>query len=191
MLSDVVGDNRFVAQIDATLCNTLSDLLAVPNYAPRDSASLSGDPMWQLPSLALQENSPAINQGRNLPFIPTDFFGNPRVGNHDIGAIEFQPTTSSPHRSQEKIAFDLSQNYPNLFNPETRISYRLFTDGEVKLELFDVLGRNVAILVKGRQAAGAYSYTLNATQLSLASGIYFYRLQANGVVQTKKMVLLK
>jgi hypothetical protein len=49
----------------------------------------------------------------------------------------------------------------------------------------------VAILVKGRQAAGAYSYTLNATQLSLASGIYFYRLQANGVVQTKKMVLLK
>jgi len=82
VLSDVVGDNRFVAQIDATLCNTLSDLLAVPNYAPRDSASLSGDPMWQLPSLALQENSPAINQGRNLPFIPTDFFGNPRVGNH-------------------------------------------------------------------------------------------------------------
>jgi hypothetical protein len=191
VLSDSVGDNRFVAQIDALLCNTLADLLVVPNYLPRDSASLSGNPLWQLPSLALQENSPAINRGRLVPFIPTDFFGNPRVGNHDIGAIEFQPTTTSPNRSQEKTTFELAQNYPNPFNPETRITYQLSTTGEVKLELFDMLGRKVATLFSSRQAAGTYSFTLNAMQFSLASGLYFYRLQVNGTAQTKKMVLLK
>jgi hypothetical protein len=85
--------------------------------------------------------------------------------------------------------FVLEQNYPNPFNPTTVISYQLPVASEVSLKLFDVLGKEVATLVNERQEAGAYNYTLNASNLS--SGVYFYRLQAGNFVQTKKMMLIK
>ncbi len=87
--------------------------------------------------------------------------------------------------------FALNQNYPNPFNPETRIGYRLPIASDVKLELFDVLGRKLATLVNARQEAGAYLIALNAQTLKLASGIYFYRLQAGNFVETRKMILTK
>lgn len=93
--------------------------------------------------------------------------------------------------------FTLEQNYPNPFNPTTAIGYQLPVTSEVKLDIYDVLGKKVASLVNGRQEAGIYTFTLNASNLS--SGVYFYRLQAsatNGAsssnfVQTKKMILVK
>ncbi len=87
--------------------------------------------------------------------------------------------------------FALNQNYPNPFNPETRIGYRLPIASDVKLELFDVLGRKLATLVNARQEAGSYLIALNTQTMSLASGTYFYRLQAGNFVETKKMMLLK
>ncbi|MFN3344374.1 MAG: PQQ-dependent sugar dehydrogenase [Chloroherpetonaceae bacterium] len=87
--------------------------------------------------------------------------------------------------------FALNQNYPNPFNPETRIGYRLPVASDVKLELYDVLGRKLATLVNARQEAGSYLVALNAQTLNLASGTYFYRLQAGNFVETKKMMLLK
>ncbi len=88
-------------------------------------------------------------------------------------------------------AFALNQNYPNPFNPETRIGYRLPVASDVKLELYDMLGRKLATLVNARQDAGAYLIAFNAQTLNLASGIYFYRLQAGNFVETKKMILMK
>ncbi len=91
--------------------------------------------------------------------------------------------------------FALEQNYPNPFNPTTVIAYQLPTASNVSLKVYDVLGKEVMTLVSGRQDAGSYNYTLNASNLS--SGVYFYRLQAgttNGAssfVQTKKMMLVK
>ena len=85
--------------------------------------------------------------------------------------------------------FELGQNYPNPFNPSTVISYQLPVASEVSLKVYDMLGREVATLVSGRQEAGRYSVSFNAA--SLSSGVYFYRLQAGAFVETKKMMLVK
>ncbi len=86
-------------------------------------------------------------------------------------------------------SFELGQNYPNPFNPSTAISYQLPISSKVRLVIYDILGREVATLVNGRQEAGRYSVPFNAA--SLSSGVYFYRLQASSFVETKKMMLVK
>jgi hypothetical protein len=85
--------------------------------------------------------------------------------------------------------FALEQNYPNPFNPSTTIRYQLPVASEVKLEVYDVLGKKIATLVNERQSAGSYQVVWNASGLS--SGTYFYRLQAGTFTQTKKMILVK
>lgn len=83
----------------------------------------------------------------------------------------------------------LAQNYPNPFNPVTTIEYELASSGRVTLQVFDLLGRNVATLVDGVVPASRHSVQFDAR--NLASGTYIYRLVANDKVVTKTMVLLK
>lgn len=85
--------------------------------------------------------------------------------------------------------YELSQNYPNPFNPSTRINYDLPADGKVSLQLFDMRGRNVAVIVNEVQTAGYYSVDFNGDNLS--SGVYFYTISSGRFVATKKMILLK
>ncbi|MCX6149142.1 MAG: T9SS type A sorting domain-containing protein [Ignavibacteriales bacterium] len=85
--------------------------------------------------------------------------------------------------------FQLSQNYPNPFNPTTKIRYTLPSSGYVTLKVFDVLGKEVATLVKEEKPAGEYIAEFNASVLS--SGIYFYQLKAGSFIQTKKMIVLR
>lgn len=85
--------------------------------------------------------------------------------------------------------YQLSQNFPNPFNPSTVISYQLPVSSQVTLKVFDVLGNEVASLVNLQQEAGSYNVTLDAS--SLASGTYIYRLIAGDFVSTKKLVVLK
>ena len=85
--------------------------------------------------------------------------------------------------------FRLEQNFPNPYNPSTTIQYVIKERSSVELVLFDVLGREVEVLVNEEQDAGFYKVNFNAGRL--ASGIYFYRLQAGSFVDTKKMILLK
>ena len=85
--------------------------------------------------------------------------------------------------------FSLLQNYPNPFNPTTVIGVQWTEDSEVRLVVYDVLGRVVAVLANGRYPAGKYSFTFTAK--GLASGVYFYRLTAGDFVATKAMMLLK
>src|SRR6056297_11544 len=84
---------------------------------------------------------------------------------------------------------ELSQNFPNPFNPSTVISYTLPEAGSVSLEVFDMTGRRIAVLAQGNQAAGAYTYDFVAS--SLSSGVFMYRLQSAGTVLTRKMTLIK
>lgn len=88
-------------------------------------------------------------------------------------------------------SYSLSQNYPNPFNPETAIEYELPKASFVRMELFDMIGRNVATLVNEIQRAGRYRVSVVATRYALASGVYFYRLSADAFISTKKMMLLK
>ncbi|HSW53723.1 MAG TPA: T9SS type A sorting domain-containing protein [Ignavibacteriaceae bacterium] len=85
--------------------------------------------------------------------------------------------------------FALEQNYPNPFNPATTISYQLPTEGQVSIKVFDMLGNEVATLVNEIKTAGEHQVEFNAG--AIASGIYFYRLQAGSFVETKRMMLMK
>ena len=85
--------------------------------------------------------------------------------------------------------FSLLQNYPNPFNPVTTIYYQLPTSGEVTLQVFDVHGRLIKMLVKGRQSGGSHRAAFNAQ--GLASGVYFCRLTMARVKETRKMVLVR
>lgn len=93
--------------------------------------------------------------------------------------------------SRNTGSFILNQNYPNPFNPKTVISYELqVTSGEfVNLKVFNVLGNEVATLVNEKQNRGRYSVEFDGSNFS--SGVYFYKLIANGISTTMKMLLIK
>ncbi len=85
--------------------------------------------------------------------------------------------------------YALTQNYPNPFNPTTNINFKIPQSGFVSLKVYNILGDEVATLVNGVKPAG--NYTVNFNAASLASGVYFYRLQAGNFTQNRKMILLK
>jgi hypothetical protein len=85
--------------------------------------------------------------------------------------------------------YRLSQNYPNPFNPTTAVSYQLSAVSDVKLVVYDILGREVAVLVNERKAPGKYEAIFNASDL--ASGVYLYRIEAGRFVETRRMILMK
>ena len=108
-------------------------------------------------------------------------------GNHTI-----QSQAKENHEElTEKFpnSFELSQNYPNPFNPSTTISYSIANQVKVTLKVYDILGREVAVLVNKNQDAGKYNIQFNAGHL--ASGVYIYRLTTGEFANAKSMVLLK
>ena len=114
-----------------------------------------------------------------------------KYGQSPLSAVGFAEQEQSPR------AFGLEQNYPNPFNPSTVISFRLSGLSRVTLTVFDVLGREVEVLVDGTLQEGSYKTTWNASKFP--SGVYFYRLRARSTtggfvtshVDTKKLILLR
>jgi photosystem II stability/assembly factor-like uncharacterized protein len=104
--------------------------------------------------------------------------------------IRYNPTLQTPdeHSDLQPASFSFS-TYPNPFNPSTTIAYDLPKAGRVSLRVFDLLGREVAVLKDGFVEAGSHRVTFDGS--SLASGIYFARLDAGAFSQTKKLMLLK
>jgi hypothetical protein len=86
-------------------------------------------------------------------------------------------------------SYILSQNFPNPFNPSTKIKYSVPQSSQVQIKIYDVLGNEIETLVKEEKPAGTYELTWNA--VNLPSGIYFYQLRAGRFIETKKMILLK
>jgi hypothetical protein len=85
--------------------------------------------------------------------------------------------------------FQLLQNYPNPFNPNTNISFSIPHAGFVKLSIYDMLGKEVAILIDEYLNVGSYTTSFNATDFS--SGVYIYRIQTEKFVKARQMILLK
>lgn len=107
-----------------------------------------------------------------------------------LGKTQIPPDDVEDDRNRVlPVKFALGQNYPNPFNPSTVIGYSLPAESQVKITVFDVLGRAVATLADGMQPAGEKSVSWDAS--SMPTGIYFYRLQAGDFVQTKKLVLIR
>jgi len=99
-------------------------------------------------------------------------------------------TPVQPGTNQIPAAYKLYQNYPNPFNPSTNISFDIPKAGNVRLIVYDMIGREAARLVNNEfRQAGNYVFDFNASNLS--SGIYFYRLETEGFNESKKMMLIK
>ena len=103
----------------------------------------------------------------------------------------YDPVGGTPTLVSESnpTEFILSQNFPNPFNPITKIGYQVQNNGYVKLVIYDVLGSEVAQLVNEEKEAGTYEIEFNALELN--SGTYFYQMRVGDIVQAKKMILLK
>ncbi|MBF8296050.1 MAG: 5'-Nucleotidase domain protein, partial [Bacteroidetes bacterium] len=159
-----------------------------------DEHSISLSPVFTPPHLHIDTtasvNASLAHAGVSIPGLEFDFDGDRRLGNPDIGADQFSKTaTIVEEQSEIPAVFALEQNYPNPFNPTTNFEFRIANLGLVKLLVFDLLGREVAVLVNEEKPAGTYRATWDAGKMS--SGVYFYRLTAGEFVETKKMVLLR
>jgi hypothetical protein len=114
-----------------------------------------------------------------LPAAPTGLAPTAELTGEDVfGKEENLPVESA-----------LTQNFPNPFNPSTTIAYSVPSAGPVTLKIYNLLGQEVATLVDDVKSSGSYSVKFDAAGLS--SGTYIYRLQSGGMVETKRMTLLK
>ncbi len=108
----------------------------------------------------------------------------------DIATIKYSQTVSIQSISSEIPAgFSLSQNYPNPFNPKTNVKVQMSKSGFVSLKVFDITGKEVAVLVNEELSAGVYNVDFDASNLS--SGTYFYSMETSGFRDVKKMVVVK
>jgi plastocyanin len=110
------------------------------------------------------------------------------------GVIFVEEATDINDENMALNSFELKQNFPNPFNPKTKIKFTIPADqkngmSKVVLKVFDVLGNNISTLLDEEKPAGSYEIEFDASELS--SGIYFYKLQAGNFIDTKKMILMK
>jgi hypothetical protein len=111
------------------------------------------------------------------------------VGNNGLAAYKTSTPVSVEEQSTNPTTFALNQNYPNPFNPATSVEFAVSSLQFVSIRVFDLLGREVAVLVNAEQAPGTHKLTWDAS--ALPSGVYLYRMNAGNFVETRKMVLTK
>ncbi len=160
---------------------TNDDFISVDTTGVRGPRNADGS----LPTLSfmrLATGSDLIDAGTDvgLPFNGTA---------PDLGCFETAGPNSVSGENVRASTFRLEQNYPNPFNPTTQIEYRLAKGGMVNLNVYDILGNEVEHLVNADQAAGSHVVSFDASDLS--SGVYFYRIEAGALSQTRKMVITK
>jgi hypothetical protein len=178
----------------------VEDFAAVKNYLSADNIQATVYTNAKSQIINLTETSP--NSGQ---FIGSFDLNNFNLGEGDTINVNYfnsnnelvsdfskwtsiATSTGSLNQSTPTV-YELAQNYPNPFNLTTTIQYTIPKTGNVKIKLYNILGQEIRILVNSEKNAGTYRTTFNA--MGLASGIYFYRMQAGSFSQTKKLILLK
>jgi hypothetical protein len=165
---EIIRDMRFVLGMGAdnyTMLNGDTAVIWLAQIAARGTNNLN-----------------SVTKLKQLSDVVQTFFDN----NFTIGVNRIS--------SEVPADFSLGQNYPNPFNPVTKIRYAIARAGDVKLIVYDALGRNVSELVNEKQSPGTYEVLFDALSVksgTLASGVYFYRLTAGDFSQTKKLLLIK
>jgi hypothetical protein len=119
-----------------------------------------------------------------------------KMANAIIGAFPLTTAFDATEAAQTPAAITLFQNYPNPFNANSDIRYQISEFGHIRLAVYDMLGREVALLVNEEKEPGSYTVTFDTRVFggrgsNLASGVYLYRLTAGGHVESRKMVLLR
>jgi len=122
-----------------------------------------------------------LSESMNSIYLPITFYFD------DLKITEV--TVDVENENQKPLTYNLYQNYPNPFNPITTIEFALPVNGKVRLTLYDILGREVKEIVSGFFDAGNHKINLDAS--NLASGVYYYKLEANDFVSVKKLILIK
>jgi hypothetical protein len=188
--------NTYNSSIDVAYCDVQGRWTGMGNINLEPQFE-SGETLYHLSS-----SSPCVNTGIDSMLLGgimchcpcTDFEGNSRPfpgTPPDMGwdetdvpvGIQPVPVAGIPE------SYALSQNYPNPFNPSTTLKYELPRASHVTLTVYDLLGREVTTLVNAIEKPGYKSVEWNAS--GVASGVYFYRLQAGNFVQTRKLLLLR
>ncbi len=160
------------------------------NFQVSSSHPILSGKVWEL-----NQSSSGIKEVDTVGAISNNSFSYP-IGTASVYHIVLQTsiTTNVAEKNTVPNKFALSQNYPNPFNPSTAIRYSLQSASQVTLKVYDVLGREVALLANGMQNAGAYTVKFDGSRF--ASGVYFYRLVAvrpdgGRFIETEKMDLMK
>lgn len=210
------GNNDFLAEIHSRSVNKSNqiamNLIKINadygvglNLVIVDPGSTSSDhsPFWNsnYSAVLLIENYTSRNGIRdfhpmyhtsldNISYINKPYYE--KCAKVSIGTLAYYAGIQTPSDVHQSVplSYNLYQNYPNPFNPETKIKYSLDRDSQVKLTVYDALGRNVATLVDQFQIASHYEVNFK-TGTTLASGIYFYVLSTGDHFSVRKMILSK
>ncbi len=189
------GSTWTAVSLDSSLDGTINDLafegivgFAVgsasnpqqTNTKGRIYSSLDGGQHWQ-----------QVFEASDISFISVCGNGISAYALSDDGHVAKNTYTVTGVTSQLIVPqeYALKQNYPNPFNPSTSISFTVAKNSHLRLSVFDAAGHEVKVLVNGYKNAGSYTETFDGS--SLASGVYFYRLESSEYSATKKMMLVK
>jgi hypothetical protein len=151
-----------------------------------------GDTLWtRTHGGSSHENANCAQQTTDGGYIVAGYSYSFGAGEYDFYLVKTgpEPQGSEPVRVNVPEQYILYPNFPNPFNANTQIVYELPKAGQISLNVFNLLGEEVTNLVDGMQTAGRHTVEFDGS--GLASGVYLYRLQAEGFVQAKKMVLIK
>jgi len=167
------------------ICREDPNMYIAGAYGGPSSITINGGQTW-FPNVSVSNSGAgAIAMEKN--YILLQQTSNVYKLNSVYTAVTSVQTTTLSNTVPSK--FDLQQNYPNPFNPVTNIKFDVVNTGNVKLIVYNQLGKEVETLIDGVTNAGSYEVQFDASKLN--SGVYFYKLQSDNVSLTKKMLLVK